>query len=231
MRIFLTISMVAIASILLITANPFLVKFNITFINNKFLNGLFKYQIFAFIIAVTTFLVSMKFTPESKFLIKIGDLETLADKEGWMGINGKSSWKSNGIQLLFFISLATGIFMFLAVKYTNSLQNFKLYFIPWVLLFSFFNSFSEEIIYRIAINGNLMNYIPKFQVLIISAILFGLPHYQGYPNGVLGVMMAGFLGYVLSKATYETEGIGIAWSIHFVQDIIIFTALLMINIK
>jgi membrane protease YdiL (CAAX protease family) len=54
---------------------------------------------------------------------------------------------------------------------------------------------------------------------------------MGYPNGVIGVLMAATLGYILSKATYETQGLGIAWSIHFVQDAIIFTALSMINIK
>ena len=231
MRLSFTILMVAIASLLLISANAILVKFEVNFIDNKFINNLLKYQIFAFVIATITFLISVKYTPESKFLLGIGKLENMAHRERWMGISGNDTWKKEGIKLLFFISLATGIFMFLAVKYTNSLQNFKLYFVPWILLFSLFNSFSEEIIYRVAVNGNLMNYVPKFQVLIVSAILFGLPHYQGYPNGVMGVIMASILGYVLSKVTYETEGIGMAWTIHFVQDIIIFTALLMMNLK
>ncbi|MCU0470623.1 MAG: CPBP family intramembrane metalloprotease [Arcicella sp.] len=229
MRIFLTILWVVIVSLLLLSANTFLVKIDVNFVDNKFINNLFKYQLLALVIATITFFISWKFTPESKFLLTVGNIDTLAIKESWMGINGKSSWIRNGIQLLFFISLATGIFMFLAVKYTNNLPNFKFYFIPWIVIFALLNSFSEEIIFRLAVNGNLMNYIPKLRVLLISAILFGLPHYQGYPNGIMGVIMAGVLGYVLSKATYETEGIGIAWTIHFVQDLIIFTALLMMN--
>ena len=68
-------------------------------------------------------------------------------------------------------------------------------------------------------------------IQIISAVLFGLPHYFGNPSGFIGVVMAGVLGYVLCKATIETKGITIAWIIHFVQDVIIFTALMMINIK
>ncbi|TAE80973.1 MAG: CPBP family intramembrane metalloprotease, partial [Bacteroidetes bacterium] len=71
----------------------------------------------------------------------------------------------------------------------------------------------------------------KTTVLLLSAILFGLPHYAGFPNGPIGVVMAGVLGYILSKATYETQGIGIAWVIHFLQDVIIFTALFMMNSK
>jgi len=231
MRHTFTISLVALASFLLIFAPKILMKFDIAIINNAFLNGFIKYQIFALLIASVVLLITLKYTPESKAILSFGNLDTLANKEQWMGINGTTSWKTNGLQLLFFISLATGIFMFLAVKYTNNLYNFQLYFIPYILLFAFFNALSEEIIYRVAINGNLMQYIPKFTVLLTSAILFGLPHYQGYPNGVAGVLMAGVLGYVLSKATYETQGIGLAFIIHFIQDIIIFTALLMMNIK
>jgi hypothetical protein len=121
--------------------------------------------------------------------------------------------------------------MFLGVKYTDSLSNFKWWFIPIVLLISLTNSFGEEMIYRFAINGNLINNTPKITVIVISAVLFGLPHYMGFPSGIIGIIMAGFLGYILSKITYETQGIVIAWTIHFIQDIIIFTALFMINIK
>ncbi|MCC7297511.1 MAG: CPBP family intramembrane metalloprotease [Bacteroidia bacterium] len=173
----------------------------------------------------------MFITPESKSLLQLGHLDSIAIKEKWLGINGKTSWRQNGLQLAFFISIATGIFMFLAVKYTNSLYNFKWSFVPIILLVSLTNSFSEEIIYRFAINGNLMHLTSKLTILICSAVLFGLPHYQGYPNGFMGVLMAGLLGYILSKATYETQGLGLAWIIHFLQDIIIFTSLFMINIK
>jgi len=109
--------------------------------------------------------------------------------------------------------------MFMAVKYSNSIENFRWSFVPLVLMIALSNSFSEEIIYRFAINGNLISAVSKLHVLVISAILFGLPHYAGWPNGFIGVVMAGILGYILSKATYETQGIGIAWAIHFVQDI------------
>ncbi|MFN3299563.1 MAG: type II CAAX prenyl endopeptidase Rce1 family protein [Sediminibacterium sp.] len=64
-----------------------------------------------------------------------------------------------------------------------------------------------------------------------SAILFGLPRYFGNPKGIIGVIMSGVLGYILCKATIETRGISIAWTIHFVQDIIIFTAIMMMSIK
>ena len=231
MKNVLTITAVMLITTLLLTANKFLPNVATTLNHNSFINALLKYQLLALLVAIITLFVTIKITPNSKNILAIGNLSIIAEKEKWLGINGKSNWKSNGIQLLFFISVATGIFMFIAVKHSNSLANFKWSFLPLVLFISLTNSFSEEIIYRFAINGNLINRMSKLSVLITSAILFGLPHYLGYPSGLVGVIMAALLGYILSKATYETQGIGIAWTIHFIQDIIIFNALFMINIK
>jgi membrane protease YdiL (CAAX protease family) len=121
--------------------------------------------------------------------------------------------------------------MFLAVKHTNNMENFQWGFMPLVLLLSFSNSLAEELIFRFGVVGGLFNHYPKLTILIISAILFGLPHYFGWPRGIIGVIMSGLLGYILCKATIETKGFSVAWTIHFVQDLIIFTALFMMNIK
>ncbi len=231
MKVFITAIIVAFATVLLVSANAVLSKMAWTIHENAFINGILKYQLYAFSIAFLVALLTLIMHPESKVLWTFGAVETVAVKEKWLGINGKSSWKTNGLQLLFFISCATALFMFLGVKYTNSLGNFKPYFIPFILLVSLSNSLSEELIYRFAIHGNLMNIAPKMTVLLMSAVLFGIPHFYGFPSGVIGIIMAGMLGYVLSKVTYETQGLGMAWGIHFVQDIIIFTALFMMNVK
>ncbi len=231
MKTLLTICIVLAATVILLSANKFLPNIGVRLHQNEYFNGILKYQFFAVLIAAVAILITLKWTPQSRELLGLGNINTLASKEMWLGINGRTSWKTNALQLAVFISLATGVFMYMAVKQTNSLTNFKLSFIPVILLMSLTNSFAEEAIYRFAINGNLMPHTLKWIILVASAILFGLPHYMGYPNGVVGVLMAATLGYILSKATYETQGIGIAWSIHFVQDVIIFTALSMINIK
>ena len=231
MKVVITICIVLAASALLLSANKFLPKLHLGFHSQPFINGILQYQLFAFLVAICVLIVTLIITPESKELLKFGNMDSLAVKESWLGINGTSSWKKNGIQLAIFISMATGIFMFLALKYTSSLQNFNMAFLPIIILISLTNSFSEEVIYRFAINGNLLIATSKLTILLISAILFGLPHFQGYPNGVTGVIMAGLLGYILSKATFETQGLGIAWAIHFIQDVIIFSALFMMNLK
>jgi len=231
MKMFYILLIVGIATVLLVTAGTFTNQIALQIHPNSFVNGLAKYQVFALTIGILATIAILILNPESKQFLNLGQLNTIAEKEKWLGINGKSSWRVNGLQLLFFVSIATGIFMFLAVKYTNSISNFQWSFIPLVLLFSLTNSLTEELIFRFGIVGGLFNHYPKLTILIISAILFGLPHYFGFPNGVIGILMSGVLGYILCKATIETKGLSIAWTIHFVQDIIIFTALMMINVK
>lgn len=231
MKMFYTLLIVGIATVLLVTSGTFINEITLQIHPNSFLNGLVKYQVFALTVGILATIAILILNPESKQFLNLGQLSTIAEKEKWLGINGKSSWTVNGLQLLFFVSIATGIFMFLAVKYTNSLDNFQWNFIPLVLLFSLTNSLTEELIFRFGIVGGLFNHYPKLTILIISAILFGLPHYFGFPNGFIGVLMSGLLGYILCKATIETKGLSIAWTIHFVQDIIIFTTLMMMNVK
>jgi hypothetical protein len=56
-----------------------------------------------------------------------------------------------------------------------------------------------------------------------AALFFGIGHYFGVPYGVIGVVMATFLGWILGKAMLETRGLFWSWSIHFVQDVLIFS--------
>lgn len=228
-RVLITIVLVAVSAFLLVSANSLLATIDIPITHHPFTNGIAKYQMFAFVLALVAALLTVAISPQSRQLISFGDVRALAEKERWLGIDGQTSWKRNGLQLLVIISLATIIFMALAVRSVGKLDNFSVKFLPWILLFSFTNAVSEELIFRFAVNGNLLQEGKKYTPLLISGILFGLPHYNGYPNGIVGVVMAGVLGYVLSKATFETRGLGIALGIHFVQDVIIFTSLFMIN--
>jgi membrane protease YdiL (CAAX protease family) len=231
MVLFFTALLVCGATALLLTAPKFLSTLQLTLHSTPFLNGILQYQLVALLIAGTVTVCTLVLTPRSRTLLAVGNLSIKAEQERLLGINGNDSWRKNALQLLFIISLATAVFMGFAVQATGNLNNFRWSFVPWIVLFSFTNALSEELIFRFAINGNLHSIIPKAAVLLVSALAFGLPHYNGFPNGVLGVIMAGVLGYVLSKATFETGGLGIALGIHFVQDVIIFSAMMMMNVK
>jgi membrane protease YdiL (CAAX protease family) len=58
---------------------------------------------------------------------------------------------------------------------------------------------------------------------MISGALFGVPHWFGRPSGIIGVILAAFLGWFLMLSVIQTGGLGWAIVIHFVQDIVIMT--------
>ena len=177
MKMFYILLVVGIATILLITGTSFTNVIALQIHPNNFVNGMAKYQFFALVVGLLVTITILVVSPESRQFLNKGQLSIIADKEKWLGINGKSSWKINGLQLLLFISIPTGICMFMAVKYTNSIDNFQWGFIPLIVLFSLTNSLTEELIFRFGVVGGLFNQYPKLYILIISAILFGLPHF------------------------------------------------------
>lgn len=228
---FYTLLMVVAATLLLLNSGSIIQGIPLSIHSNDYINGLARYQLFALSTALVTLCATLILFPESKQYLRFGDPGMLAMKEKWLGINGRSNWWINGLQLLFVVSLATGIFMFLGVKNAQSMHNFQPWFIPFILLFSMSNALAEELIYRFGMVAVLDQHYAKTIILIGSAILFGLPHFYGNPGGVIGLIMSGVLGYILAKASIETRGIFMAWLIHFVQDVIIFTALMMMNIR
>ena len=69
------------------------------------------------------------------------------------------------------------------------------------------------------------------ELILLSAIIFGLVHFGGMPHGIIGMLMAGFLGWFLAKSIVETEGIFWAWLIHFIQDIVIYIGFMLTSIS
>ena len=60
----------------------------------------------------------------------------------------------------------------------------------WVILFSLTNSFAEEMIFRVGINGPLTNLLSPNKIFVISAVIFGVAHFQGMPSGIIGIILA-----------------------------------------
>ncbi|TAE80191.1 MAG: hypothetical protein EAY81_10685, partial [Bacteroidetes bacterium] len=140
MKFAVTILAVGIATVILVSSNYFLADIPCNISTIAFVNKVLKYQTLALFTAGLLLLLTIKSSPASVKILRFGDVSQPALKEKWMGINGTSSWKTNGLQLALFISMATGLFMFLAVHHTNSLQYFSWTFFPYVLLFSLTNS-------------------------------------------------------------------------------------------
>ena len=162
-------------------------------------------------------------------LLLPGDIHAPANAVDILGIAQNESWFSVGSGLMVGITLVTFGFLTIQALVSRARLSFNVGLLLWVLLFALLNSFSEEAIFRVAVIGSLQGELATSSLLLLSAVLFGLPHLRGIPNGIIGVMLATALGWVLAKSVVETGGMFWAWSIHFLQDVVIFSSLMLLR--
>jgi membrane protease YdiL (CAAX protease family) len=192
-----------------------------------------KFQLAQLVLAALVLLITFAINPENfKTYFQLGNLSAPASGVSWLGIAPGDPWWQPAVSMGFFITLATSIFMYFQMKQAGVpvLRIFKSPgLIAWAVLFSVLNAFSEEVIFRVGIVSPLMGQVAVPIVLLISGFIFGLPHYFGMPKGVLGALMASFLGWLLAMSLVETQGLLIPWAVHFVQDVVIISSILVIS--
>ncbi|MBD3275476.1 MAG: CPBP family intramembrane metalloprotease [Candidatus Marinimicrobia bacterium] len=230
LQLFLVLFLVITASFLLIGMDRFTGQLSLRFSERKFINVQAKRQLgFVLLTAVILFLVYL-LNPANFFeYFRLGDLNATAGQVPWLGITEGDSWLEVGLSFAGIVTIATGLFMFLTVRSEGGSWSVILQIFPWILFFSLTNSFAEEIIFRFTLVSPLDGTLPAAHIMLLSAALFGVPHYFGMPKGVIGVLMAGFLGWLLAKSVLETHGIFWAWSIHFIQDVVIFAGMFAVS--
>jgi uncharacterized protein len=194
----------------------------------SYINTQSKYQALLFGVAMLV-LIAIYFMKGASLSVFLAPGEIAAPAKGvsWLGIPEGESWRNLGSTLLIFITLATSFLVYLQFRKCGGTFKQLLPYLPWVLLFSLTNSFSEEVVYRLGVVVPLVGAVDTDYILLISAVAFGAPHLRGMPNGIVGALMAGLLGWLLAKSVIETNGLFWAWTIHFLQDVVIFSALVM----
>jgi uncharacterized protein len=149
----------------------------------------------------------------------------------WLGIKATDNWARQGWQLLAVITTVTAIVIFIQIPVTiQALQALPSFALP-ILLLSLSNSLAEELIYRHSIVTALDATPWRRFAALFSGILFGGAHYFGAPGGFPGVLMAGLLGWLLAKSMQETRGFFWAWLIHFIQDVVIISAMFLQEVQ
>jgi membrane protease YdiL (CAAX protease family) len=205
-------------------------KMGIALTTNSYLNFQMNYQLMLLGIAFLSMIGSYFFNPGIfKSLLSFGNISAAGEELKILGIKEGDSWLKTGASLTVIISLVTGIFMYFQLKGQSIDYSILKAAFLWIILFSLTNSFAEEMIFRVGINGPLYGLLSPNKIFLISAVIFGIAHFQGMPGGIAGVILAGVLGYVLSKSVHETNGIFWAWLIHFLQDVIIIGSLFLIK--
>ncbi len=172
------------------------------------------------------------FGSASRSYLAVGDLSVKAEPIPWLGIKANSiSWRRLAILSACAIAGGTLLLTLLTVTgFSRPEQLGKLpAHLPMILFLALINSVSEGFMFRNAILAPLRDLLPKGQVLLVAAGFFGLAHFYGAPSGVLGVFMSGLLGWYLCRSMYETGGLAAPWIIHFLQDVVIFSTLVVLG--
>lgn len=167
-------------------------------------------------------LLLMKKQPVDFFLAR-GNISAPVAPIRWLGVKPGDRWSEFGLWLAFFISLGTLTFLLLAGAPSMDMITKVLPFLPAILLAAALNAFYEETTYKASYLSVLEEPLGSQQTLLIVAAYFGIFHFYGVPYGVTGVLLAGFLGWILARSMLETRGMFWAWFIHFLQDVWIFS--------
>lgn len=184
--------------------------------------------IVALIIIAYLFIVKKK---RQAFFLAVGDIAAPAEPVRWLGVPGGTSWKRFGSILAVCLSLGTLAFLVIAAPPSLDSALRLLPFLPAVLLAAAVNAFYEEMTYKASFLSVLVDPAGKRQALLLMAAFFGIWHYYGIPYGIIGVLMATFLGWLLGKSMLETGGLFWAWFLHFLQDVLIFAFLALGSIR
>jgi len=227
-----TALIVGLATAGIFALRPVTAKIKTVFHSNKVVDAQIKFQSLQLALTAIVLLFVYLLSPENfARFFRMGDVHAHISKIDWLGITGQETWLQIALTLGFFITLATGIFMFLQLKKAGVDYHYLLFSLLWSIPFSVMNAFSEEAIFRIGIVFPLYGIFSISVIVLISAVAFGAPHYFGQPSGFVGVLMAGFLGWLLALSLVETQGLLIAWAIHFAQDVVIITSMILMSRK
>ena len=192
----------------------------------------FSYQFLTLIMALVLLIINRLVHSDYRSALNKGYLESPTEHFGWLGIPQGTHWSEAFITFLIFPLIITTVVVYFQVLKKEAVSLLTIAkVIPAATLLSFFNSFTEEIIFRVIGVEGLSTVISVTTLAILSGLWFGLPHYFGTPGKIPGVLMAGFLGWVAAISILETGGIAVAWAIHFVQDVPIITMLLAVAVE
>lgn len=99
--------------------------------------------------------------------------------------------------------------------------------LPLGIGFAAVNAAQEELRFRAVPLALAVPVVGGERAIWMTATAFGLGHWFGHPSGPSGVALTLIAGLVLAKAMFETRGLFWPWVIHAVQDVLIFTFLVL----
>jgi membrane protease YdiL (CAAX protease family) len=156
--------------------------------------------------------------------LEMGDLSQPATGLGILA-NPGDDWAQVGMSFALIATAITAGVVWAQARPRPSLRAL-LPALPLAVGISVVNAGVEEVVFRVALGQGLSGLAAGGTIAILSGLLFGVPHWFGNPGRLPGVLMAGFLGWLMATSMIQTGGIGWAWGIHFLQDVVILIILI-----
>jgi len=170
--------------------------------------------------------IGRNFSRDDLFL-HVGQLDAPAQPEPILWFRKAIPWTRFGPQLLVIFGLGLTTFLFISLRPDFGRPSHPWQLLPWALATAALNAANEEFQFRCVPLAHLRNVLPVRETLWLTAIFFGLAHYFGQPSGPIGIVMATIAGWIWAKSLVETRGVGWAFGIHMLQDVVIFYFLAM----
>jgi membrane protease YdiL (CAAX protease family) len=89
-------------------------------------------------------------------------------------------------------------------------------------LFALVNALQEELWFRGILLGSLQSMMRGRWQILLAGIVFGIVHWFGTPQGVIGLLLAGSWGILLSAWTWRRRSLWPAFIVHVFADWLIF---------
>ncbi len=194
---------------------------------NPYAARAWRYQPAAFAVAIIAVLLVRLTVPDHADYLQVGDWSAPASGLGWLGVADGDSWSTVGLTFLVVMTVVTAVVVwFQAGRGAGLTASALARALPLAVVFSAANALTEELLFRVTLAEALGPVTSAAVVAMVGAAVFGIPHWFGSPGRVPGVVLAGFMGWFLTLSVLQTGGIGWAWTIHVVQDIVIITVLM-----
>ena len=94
------------------------------------------------------------------------------------------------------------------------------------ILFATANGLAEELAFRGVLMGALDRSLGRRWSLVLQAVIFGLMHWNGFPRGPVGVVLAAVYGGMMGIIRRRADGLAASWFSHVLTDAVIFAILI-----
>jgi hypothetical protein len=177
-------------------------------------------------ILVSLTLIGSGVTRRDLYLCK-GNPAAPAQPIAFLGLRKPLPWTWLGPALIAVFAIALAPYLYLTVHPNFRTTGRILRTLPWSLAVATLNAASEEFQFRCVPLAHLRGVFRPAENALLTAVFFGVGHYYGQPSGALGVVMAGFAGWIWARSMIDTRGGVWAFLIHVAQDVVIFTFLVV----